>query len=388
MNRMICVYICFVLLGTCSVSCSQGKKGSEEKHKYGDKVEFLAEEMQISPSEELLLKSYSLSSSFFSDTTNVVVGYNYKAHALDFVELGSKKASQLKLNQQGPDGISRRVGGLYLHNLDSIWLCDDTQQVYLLNRKGEIKEKMRLCDGASDEVVAVVSNYAMCVIKLYYNKQRKSLFYAVEKVENGAVKVVAKEMLLEKQNRIVSYELPPSLVEANITSKDYGYMRNPNVSFTDDKIICNYPIESSLYVIDLHTMERKVIGGDSQFTPNQVPKSSFSDYDAQEMFALENVHFHEVMYLPKYHLYARLHVAGMDATNETDRGKLNASRNLLLTLFDKDFRIVNELQLPSRRYSHYTGWCALHDGILLFVDNTLSESEVLEELVFDVYRPL
>lgn len=101
MNRMICVYICFVLLGTCSVSCSQGKKGSEEKNKYGDKVEFLAEEMQISPSEELLLKSYSLSSSFFSDTTNVVVGYNYKAHALDFVELGSKKSLATEVKPAG-----------------------------------------------------------------------------------------------------------------------------------------------------------------------------------------------------------------------------------------------------------------------------------------------
>lgn len=202
MNRLICVCICFALLGACCVSCSQGKKGNEQKNKNGDKVELQAEEIQIPPYEELLLKSYSLSSSFCSDTTNVVVGYNNKAHALDFVDMGSKEASQLKLNQEGPNGISRRVGGLYLHNLDSIWLCDDTQQVYLLNRKGEIKEKMRLCDGASDEVVAVMSNYAMCVIKLYYNKQRKSLFMPSKKSKTEWLKWLPKRCFWESRIRL------------------------------------------------------------------------------------------------------------------------------------------------------------------------------------------
>ncbi|WP_252217102.1 hypothetical protein, partial [Clostridium sp. CMCC3677] len=71
-----------------------------------------------------------------------------------------------------------------------------------------------------------------------------------------------------------------------------------------------------------------------------------------------------------------------------DPGKLNAGRKLLLTLFNRDFEIVNELELPSRRYSYYTGWCALDEGILIFVDNILSGSDASEELIFDVYRPV
>lgn len=385
MNR-ICIYLS--LLCVFFASCSLGNKGKEGHPVSADKIELRAEEVLIPPSDELLLKSYSLSASFHQDTTDILVAYNYKEHALDKIDLNSKEASQLKLNLEGPDGISRRVGGLCVHNLDSIWICDDTQYAYLLNRAGEVTDKIWLNNGASDGTVAVAANYAMSVIKLYYNKQRNSLFFAVRKVDEQASKIVVKEQFLDKQKPVQSYELSPSVVEPDITFKDYGYMCDPNVAFTDGKIIYNYPIESSVYVIDLQTMERKVVSAESQFTPNVVPKSSFSDYEGRELFALENVHFHEVMYLSEKGLYARLHVSGADLPDEKDRGKLNASRKLLLTLFDEDFRVVNELQLPPRRYSHYTGWCALQGGVLLFVDNVLSESDVSEELIFDVYKPI
>lgn len=385
MNR-IC--ICLFLLCVFCTSCSLGNKGKENRSVSADKIELRAEEVLIPPSDELLLKSYSLSASFYQDTTDILVAYNYKEHALDKIDLNSKETSQLKLNLEGPNGISRRVGGLFVHNLDSIWICDDTQHAYLLNRAGEVTDKRVLNNEASDGTVSVAANYAMSVIKLYYNKQRNSLFFAVRMVDEQSSKVIVKEQSLERQQPIKSYELSPSVVEPDITFKDYGYMCDPNVAFTDDKIIYNYPIESSVYVIDLPTMERKVVGAESQFTPNEVPKSSFSDYEGRELFALENVHFHEVMYLPEKGLYARLHVGGANLPDEKDRGKLNASRKLLLTLFDKDFRVVNELQLPPCRYSHYTGWCALQDGVLLFVDNVLSDSEVSEELIFDVYKPI
>ena len=369
-------------------SCFQGNKGKESRNGNSDKVDLVAEEVQIPLSEQLLLKSYYLSSSFHHDSTDFVVGYNYREHALDVVDVRSRKTSQVKLEQEGPNGISRRIGGLFVHTLDSIWLCDDTQHAYLLNRNGEITEKIMLNNGASDGVVAVEANYAMSVIRLFYNKQRNSLFFAIRSNDERSSKIIVKEQPLEQQRSSKSYELTPSVADPDITFKDYGYMSNPNVSFTNDKIIYNYPIESSVYVIDLPTMERRVVSADSQFTPNRVPKSSFSDFEGRELFALSNVHFHEVMCLPGEDLYARLHVSGATLPDEKDRGKLNASRKLLLTLFNKDFQVVNELQLPPRRYSHYTGWCALNDGILLFVDNVLSESEVSEELIFDMYKPI
>lgn len=388
MKNSICISIYLLLLCICCISCLYGKKGEVSRKTDADKVELLVEEIQIPPSDQLLLKSYYLSSAFQCDTTHVVVAYNYKEHALDLVDLNSKKTMQLKLTQEGPAAITRGIGGLYIHNLDSIWICDDTQNAFLVNGKGEIKEKILLSSDASDGVVAVSTNYAQSVIKLFYNEQRNSLFYAVEKIENEVRAVTVKELFLGKQKRIESYALSPSTVEPIIEFKDYGYMCNPNITFTNDKIICNYPIESSIYVIDLPTMERRTIIADSEFTPNRVSKSSASSYEAQEKIALENIHFHEVMYMPKEELFCRLHVGAAHMTNEKDRMKWNDSRNLYLTLFDRDFNIVNELELPSRRYSYYTGWCALDNGVLIFVDNLLSEMDLSEELFFDIYKPL
>lgn len=55
-----------------------------------------------------------------------------------------------------------------------------------------MKNKIALNDGESDGVVAVMANYAMSVIKLYYNERRQSLFYAVEIVVNDIPKLVVR----------------------------------------------------------------------------------------------------------------------------------------------------------------------------------------------------
>lgn len=388
MNRIIRVGICSFLLCVCCVSCFKAKKGEACKDVCANSVELSAEEILIPLSDELLLKSYYLSSSFHDDSTEVVVGYNYKEHTLDIIDLNSKKTSQIKLNQEGPAAITKRVGGICVHNLDSIWICDDTQNAFLINGKGEVKEKILLSGDSADEVVAVSANYAMSVIKLFYNEQRNSLFYAVGKIEDEARIVTVKELSLGGQRSIESYVLSPSTVEPIIKSKDYGYLCHPNVVFTNDKIIYNYPIESSVYIIDLPTMERRTVIADSEFTSNRVPKSSASSYEEREENDLENVHFHEVMYMPRQGLFCRLHVGAADMENEKDRMKWNDTRKLFLTLFDRDLNRINELELPSCRYSYYTGWCALNGGILIFVDNLLSKSDMLEELIFDVYKPL
>lgn len=97
-----------------------------------------------------------------------------------------------------------------------------------------MKNKIALNDGESDGVVAVMANYAMSVIKLCYNERRQSLFYAVEIVVNDIPKLVVKERALGLQKPVDSYELTPSVVEPNITVKDYGYIYRPNISFTGD----------------------------------------------------------------------------------------------------------------------------------------------------------
>lgn len=389
MNKIVCICMYLLILCMCCTSCFRANNGEKRKNTaYADKVELMTEEILIPPSDKLLLKSYYVSSSFNCDSMRIVVGYNNKEHALDLISLNGKKAVQLKLSQEGPAGITRGVGGLYVHSLDSIWICDDTQHAYLLNSKGEMIDKVALSDAKSDGVVTVMANYAMSVVKFCYNKQRKSLFYAIEVVKDAIPILVVNELTLGERRVVNSYELTPSIVESIITFKDYGYLYRPNISFTENKIIYNYPIESSVYTIDLETGKRDIFTADSKFTPNIVPKClSASTYEARELFALENVHFYEIMYMPKYDLYCRLHVGAADTANEKDPWRLNASRKLILTLFDSNFNIVNELELPSCRYSYYTGWCALFDGLLIFVDNSLSESELTDDLIFDIYSP-
>ena len=65
------------------------------------------------------------------------------------------------------------------------------------------------------------------------------------------------------------------------------------------------------------------------------------------------------------------------------RPELIWDRKMYLTVFDGDFSVRGEVELPSRRYNPGTAWCALGDGLLLYVENGLSPEELKENLVFD-----
>lgn len=60
------------------------------------------------------------------------------------------------------------------------------------------------------------------------------------------------------------------------------------------------------------------------------------------------------------------------------------SRPIYMMAFDKDFNIMGESKLAGKRYSCFTGWCALKNSVLLFNENSLSDSISYETLNVDI----
>ena len=96
----------------------------------------------------------------------------------------------------------------------------------------------------------------------------------------------------------------------------------------------------------------------------------------------------DVMYLSEVGIYARLHLGGVAYRQDTDLGQLADSRSLYVSFYDTDFHKLGEQMLPERRYSYYTGWCGMNDGILLFVDNALADYDFSEDLYVDKVYPV
>lgn len=341
----------------------------------------------VVPSSNVLnLKSYYLSFVYQTDSLQMLYGYNYKIHGLDCFNLKNMQSSQITFLGDGNSAVVRPVTGVYVQSLDSIWIYDGSQRALLLDRQGQLLNAVNLRDGlTSDEQVLIDCNFAISTSKLYYDEQHKSLLYGIQDTSTSPYSFKVREVFLNGSFPPVMYLLQSSVSVSDVSGGDYGNMNGINISFSDDDILYNYPVESHVYVLDRRTKQTKVVDADSRFTKNVAGKCrSRSDYSQWIRHAVENPHFYDIIYLPEREMYVRLHLGEhtFDATLDADA--LMDDRNLYMTLFDKEFNIVGECSLATHRYNYYTAWTAVGKGLLVFVDNLMSSETKTDRLEMDI----
>ena len=123
------------------VSCTGQRTGKEDDNNDGVTIE--VEEIKFPPQDILQLKSYYMSSSVHVDSTDYLIGYNYRSHSLDCMNLKSKSVTQIILPGDGPDAIVR-LSGIYVQSLDSVWISDESERAFLIDSAGTIKRTIDL----------------------------------------------------------------------------------------------------------------------------------------------------------------------------------------------------------------------------------------------------
>lgn len=371
-------FIFFILIAFLA-SCMEQKSQNKIKNNI---VEVEVEEMKFPPQTVLQLKSYYLSSAVHTDSADFLIGYNYRLHSLDYMNLQSKEVTQTILSDEGPDAVIS-LTGLYANSLDSIWMSDESERVFLLDNAGQIKTTVNLKEYLQDtEQLLINTNHAMFTSHLYYNEIRQSLMFLSKKMASQTF--VVRELFLDKGKDAIDYELEPSRIIPDITS-GYAFINAPNVNFTTTDIIYNYPFESSVYTLDIQTGERKYVPAQSQYTENIVERvEPGTDYSTIEKCRIQNPHFFDVMYIPKLKKYVRLHLGGVDFDEKRGRDELMNDRILYLMIFDEKMKVLGESKLLEHRYNNFTGWSVSYNGVALFVDNILDEEDDTEDLAIDV----
>lgn len=334
---------------------------------------------------EIELLSMYLSSSFRIGSTDYLIGYNYKSHSLDCMDLKTKSITQTVLPGDGPDAIVS-LSGIYTQSLDSVWVSDESGRVFLIDSVGVIKRTINLKRYLEEqELLLIDTNYAMFTSRLSYNDSRRSLMFLVKNAVSNTFAI--KEVFIDNDDKMINYRLSPSEVVPDM-SKGYTYVNHPNVNIVGENIIYNYPIESSIYTLNIRTNERKYILADSRYTSNIVKRcTAGEDYATLEKHRLENPHFYDVMYLPEHKVYARLHAGKVDFDEKKGVEKLINERDLYLMLFDENMKKISEMKLSNRRYSPFTGWSSTYGGIAFFVDNILDETNNTDDLIIDLIFP-
>mgnify|MGYP002975068734 CR=1 FL=1 len=133
--------IFFLMLCMILVSCTGQKTGKENDN--NDKIAIEVGEIKFPPQDVLQLKSYYLSSSVHVDSIDYLIGYNYRLHSLDCMNLKSKSVTQIVLPGDGPDAIVR-LSGIYAQSLDSVWISDESERAFLIDSVGTIKRMIDL----------------------------------------------------------------------------------------------------------------------------------------------------------------------------------------------------------------------------------------------------
>ena len=309
---------------------------------YGDTISCIIVHKDILPSSDVLeLKDYPVTGYIEVDSLQGIMGYNYRLHSLDLINLkGDPCVLSFPLQREGPDGVSNRVKSIVPLSLDSIWLYDGAM-FCLVDSAGKVHDRF---SPSADVLVLLETNYAMHTAKLVYDCSRHSLLYPVLKGDS----VFVEEYGLRQRDVLHRYYLKPSLCNPdNLIA--YADFRFPNVNVAKGKIVYNYPYESTIY-------------------------------------GIENTHFYDVMYLPEVGMYARVHIKGTDFNQAKPLDELLNTREMYLMFFDSEFRIVKEMKLEACRYSCFTSWCALPRAISLFENNSLSDSINDEKLSLSMIR--
>ena len=110
---------------------------------------------------------------------------------------------------------------------------------------------------------------------------------------------------------------------------------------------------------------------------------SFQDADKH---LIENVHFFEIQYEPQKDVYYRLHLDKTVFSTNTKSNLLYDSKDLYLTIFNKNFEIIYENKLDNKTYSYHNSWGILNNKLFINKDNILNDnkdSDSFEMVLFD-----
>ena len=378
--KTTCLYLLFLFL---VLSCRKADTDLLD-NRYGKTVD-VEKTGLIIPLHDRELTSYQISCFYKDiDENEQMYAYNSYLHALDVFDLTGKTiVASIQLEQEGENGVMKPVSGLSVQDRDNIWLYSQGS-AYLCNHLGKVKNAIKL--PVPDDGFAFVDvNFSIATSKLHYNRLRNSIFYLTVSKANDTTSYSVYEYYPDTNEKKM-YPVTGIGMEKKISS-GYGWMQMPNVTYTDQSILYNFPVTSNLYRIDIGSGKVDAFGGQSQFTANRVAEFTLPfDFPNGNRHILENVHFFEIQYSPEENVYYRLHLDKTEAGNDDKFRENYNKKDLYLTVFDAGFTIIHESKLASGTYNYYNCWGTMSEGFLIANDNELNAHKNPEKLELDLFR--
>lgn len=355
-----------------STGCKEHRQSSNYvSERSGYQILISTDSIGIDDNDALLtLGSYTNIAAESVDTQDglpVLYCYNYRTHALDVLNLAEGRfVESLSLEKEGPEGIPGRIRSVSWEG-DSIMIYD-TIGIYFLSKNGKVTSRFPIKEFSR---CPVDRNARSAGISLRYLPDKQRLLFPVVNRDNS-IDIVTFDLPDSELNR---KKLPGTELNKDVSTA-YGFMFMPNITFTTDStVVYNYPYSSDIHLFNLSTEESATITVPAKYTGEATQCEKPDDAEEVTWHGIENPHYYPVEYLPEADIYVRLALGPTSLPRTAGLAEAMNQRRLYMTVFDREFNTITELELPENRYDPFFGWITLPDGIAFFTPDKSGEKE-------------
>lgn len=354
-------------------SCNGKEKSSDDISTYQVSVEVDSLAIEC-PAEYRVLPSYTEVDCYTAENGNVMLAaYNYKSNSIELLDLTDKRyARNIGLATDGPDGIPGSITWIQQIGCDSL-LVFDRLKLYLVDSLGREKNSYVLPGGANALTGRNARSNVAC---LYYDKTAGTVAYPV--ADGG--KILLKE-----------YSLAEGVEKSSVEICDddpggrYGFYRYPNVSVTDSVVIYNYAFDRGVKVMSRIDGSVRCYDYDSHIGGAN-PVECTGDPEEMTWHGFENPAYFDFTYLEGPGVYVQVALGATTVGDRSDMKVAAMSRPVFIRVFDPDFNMIDEIELPAGRFNPFCGWFTTDDGVMLFNDNALSPNDTEDTIKLSYYR--
>jgi hypothetical protein len=291
--------------------------------------------------------------------------------------------SNVKLATHGNEGVGR-IEGFYHHNNDSIFLYSSKSRLLsLIDVNGRIITKHKLIKEGKDYMVPSIENEMPMKYhlgKIFINCWGSNKEYY--KNENYPESLIG---VLDLNDSSMNYHIA---YPQKYTQGIWGIQAYPmyNVWRSDKTIICSFPIDGSIYLFDVNNYSIKAIQGRSINHQEVYPLST-----KDSKIELPNVLAEARHYLSQNtyaYLFAndqyliRVYLKAMNDESLDNFFKGNqVIQNASLIIFDYEFNIISEVDMPSKDYLFHLSFFANDEFYIPRIDRNIEDILILDKFL-------
>lgn len=336
-----------------------------------------------------------------NDTTFLLLGLDPFSNKIDLYDLEEEKfISSIQLHHEGPNQVvSPRA--MYVHTLDSIFLLNDINQLYLVNRRGErvsfwnfdftLPDSILSLDESltGEFIIAAYGKSEYLNLPFFYDNKNKTLIARILILNN--LDGSAEYSVIYKTPNLVSIDLGGGKLKQLLGRYPDNFLvepkpHNPFAHFVRLKEATWVQFDASP---EIHWAEKDTfICAPSSFAKNQITRFK-TGQEVDENIELRSYHTDEAyvgIYYDRVNQFVyRVFQHGQPHKNAAGRLNQKLQAKFSVIIMRTTGEIIGEAVFESEKYN-FLDVFVTRNGILISKENPFNKQNVEEVYSFDLIR--